>query len=130
MGEQIELTPSIAAAFYLDRARKALDAARVDPSGLLGNIPETIEGRAIAEIAALPEKGRRWLLLKAFGHRAVLDYELSDPRYSEDLNVLNRMVAGRAEAADLADVGDVALDVRANATACPECQGRRPLSCH
>jgi hypothetical protein len=27
-------------------------------------------------------------------------------------------------------VGDVALDVRANATACPECQGRRPLSCH
>lgn len=90
---------NIAAAFYLDRARKALDTAGVDPSGLLGNIPETIEGRAIAEIAALPEKGRRWLLLKAFGHRAVLDYELSDPRYSEDLNVLNRMVAGRAEAA-------------------------------
>lgn len=89
---------NIAASFYIERACKALDAWGVDPSGLLGNIPETFESRAIAEAAALPEKGRRWLLLRDFGHRAVMDYELSEQRYAEDLNTLTRMVAGRTEA--------------------------------
>ena len=46
----------------------------------------------------LPAKSRRWLLLKNFGHRAVLDYELAEPRYAEDLNTLNRMIAGRVQA--------------------------------
>lgn len=88
---------NIAASFYLDRARRALSAAGVDPSSLLGHIPQTIEGRAIDEIAATPAKSRRWLLLKHFGHRAVLDYEPAEPRYAEDLNTLNRMVAGRTQ---------------------------------
>jgi len=37
-------------------------------------------------------------MLKNFGHRAVLDYELAEPRYGEDLNTLNRMIAGRVQA--------------------------------
>ena len=70
----------------------------IEPSSLLGHIPETFESRAIAEIAATSPKSRRWLLLKNFGHRAVLDYELAEPRYAEDLNTLNRMIAGREQA--------------------------------
>ena len=89
---------NIAAAFYLDRARKVLSADAIDPSGLLGNIPETHEARAIAEINAAATKSRRWLLLKNFGHRAVLDYELAEPRYAEDINTLSRMTAGRVPA--------------------------------
>ena len=89
---------NIAASVYLDRARRALAAAGIEPSGLLGHIPETFEGRAIAEIAATRSKSRRWLLLKNFGHRAMLDYELAEPRYAEDLNTLSRMVAGREQA--------------------------------
>ena len=89
---------NIAAGFYLDRARKLLSADAIDPSSLLGHIPETHEARAIAETTASAAKSRRWLLLKNFGHRAVLDYELAEPRYSEDLNTLNRMIAGRVQA--------------------------------
>ncbi len=89
---------NIAAWFYLARAQKALWSDGADASGLLGHIPETHEGHAIAEISAAPGKSRRWLLLKNFGHRAVFDYELAEPRYSEDLNTLTRMIAGRVQA--------------------------------
>jgi phosphohistidine swiveling domain-containing protein len=89
---------NIAAGFFLDRARKVLSQDAIDPSSLLGHIPETHEARALAEISAESAKSRRWMLLKNFGHRAVLDYELAEPRYAEDLNTLNRMVAGRVQA--------------------------------
>jgi phosphohistidine swiveling domain-containing protein len=89
---------NIAAGFYLERARQAVRAEGVDPSGLLGHIPETHEGQAIAEISAAPAKSRRWLLLKNFGHRAVFDYELAEPRYAEDINTLTRMISGRVQA--------------------------------
>ncbi len=89
---------NIAASIYLDRARRALTAAGIEPSSLLGHIPETFESQAIAEITATQSKSRRWLLLKNFGHRAVLDYELAEPRYAEDLNTLSRMIAGREHA--------------------------------
>ena len=89
---------NIAAGFYLERARKMLSSDGIDPSSLLGHIPETEENRAIAETTAASAKSRRWLLLKNFGHRAVLDYELAEPRYAEDFNTLNRMVTGRVQA--------------------------------
>jgi rhodanese-related sulfurtransferase/membrane protein insertase Oxa1/YidC/SpoIIIJ/phosphohistidine swiveling domain-containing protein len=92
---------NIAAGFYLERARKLLSSDGIDPSSLLGHIPETHEARAVTETAAAPAKSRRWLLLKNFGHRAVLDYELAEPRYAEDLNTLNRMVAARGQAGKL-----------------------------
>jgi rhodanese-related sulfurtransferase/membrane protein insertase Oxa1/YidC/SpoIIIJ/phosphohistidine swiveling domain-containing protein len=86
---------NIAAGFYLDRVRKALSANAIGPSAILGHIPETFEHHALAEATAAPAKSRRWLLLKNFGHRAVLDYELAEPRYAEDINTLNRMISGR-----------------------------------
>src|SRR6185436_13684645 len=75
---------NIAAGFYLDRARKVLSADAIDPSSLLGHIPETHEARVMAEINAVPARSRRWMMLKHFGHRGVLDYELAEPRYAED----------------------------------------------
>ena len=86
---------NIAASIYTDAARRALSAANIEPSGVLGRIPETIESHAIDEIASAQSMARRWLLLRNFGHRAILDYELAEPRFSEDLGMLDRMVAGR-----------------------------------
>jgi rifampicin phosphotransferase len=90
---------NIAARFYLDRARRALTEAGHEPSSVLGHIPTTYEGKAIAEIEAAPAKARRWLLVKHFGHRAAMDYELAEPRYAEDMNVLERMFEARQKAA-------------------------------
>ena len=87
---------NVAAQFYLGEARQALTAAGIDPSAVLGHIPETIEGHALAEIAAAPVTTRRWLMLKHFGHRAVFDYELADPRFAEDVAALDQIVAARA----------------------------------
>jgi rhodanese-related sulfurtransferase/membrane protein insertase Oxa1/YidC/SpoIIIJ/phosphohistidine swiveling domain-containing protein len=86
---------NIAASVYLDRARQGLEAAGVEPSALLGHIPETFENRALAELSAAPSSSRRRILLKNFGHRATLDYELTEPRYREDLNILERAIAAR-----------------------------------
>src|SRR5688572_10564289 len=50
----------------------------------------------MAEAARAQPTERRRLLAAAMGHRAVLDYELSEPRYSEVLESLERMpVASR-----------------------------------
>lgn len=100
---------NIAASYYLDRARRALSAKGHDPSSFLGHIPETFEDHALAEIASTSAKSKRWLMLKNFGHRAVLDYELSEPRYAEDLHTLNRMIAGRISAGHSPYRGTIAL---------------------
>ncbi len=89
---------NIAASYYLARARQALSAEGRDPSRFLGDIPETFETHALAEIASTTDKSKHWLMLRNFGHRAMLDYELSEPRYGEDLYTLNRMIAGRVSA--------------------------------
>lgn len=86
---------NIAAGFYLDRARRSLMRAGVEPSSVLGSIPQTIESHAIAEIAAAPSKRRPWLLMRHFGHRSVLDYELAEPRFGEDTALLNRTFTAR-----------------------------------
>lgn len=88
---------NIAASLYLERARRALEAAGIEPVKVLGHIPETFESRALAEIMAATPESRHWLLLKNFGHRSVLDYELAEPRYAEDPNALNHMSAGRGQ---------------------------------
>ena len=89
---------NIAARIHLDRARGVLTTHGIEPSSLLGHIPETFESQAIAEITNTRSKSRRWLLLKHFGHRAVLDYELAEPRYAEDPEILSRIITGREQA--------------------------------
>ena len=89
---------NIAANFYLDRARRELSAAGLDPSSFLGNIPKTFENQAIAEAAAAPTESRHWFLNRSVGHRAAFDYELAEPRYSENLDLLTSLVETRGSA--------------------------------
>jgi phosphohistidine swiveling domain-containing protein len=90
---------NIAANFYLDRARRELGAAELDPSSFLGNIPETFESHAIAEAAAAPAESRHWFLIRGLGHRAAFDYELAEPRYSENLDLMTSLVKTRGSPA-------------------------------
>ncbi len=102
---------NIAARFYMDRARHALSAAGIEPSGVLGQIPQTLENKALAEIQDASAKARRWLLSKHFGHRAGMDYELAEPRYAEDATAIERMFDGRSKIAQTAHAGETpALD--------------------
>jgi rifampicin phosphotransferase len=87
---------NIAANFYLERARRALGAAGLDPSSFLGHIPETFEGRAIAEAVAAPAESRHWFLVRSVGHRAAFDYELAEPRYAENPDLLSGLVDARS----------------------------------
>jgi phosphohistidine swiveling domain-containing protein len=82
-------TVNIAANIYLSQARELLTRHGLDPSTYLGHIPETCEARAIADAAHAPCDERRLLLATSIGHRAILDYELSEPRYLETPQALD-----------------------------------------
>jgi len=103
---------NIAAAFYLDRARSALSTAGLDPSSILGHMPETAEAHAIAEALAAPAESRRWFLLRSIGHRATFDYELAEPRYAETPDLLAGLVDAKCAAPRLRNADDAGLDSR------------------
>jgi phosphohistidine swiveling domain-containing protein len=77
-------TINIAATFYLERAKAMLAKAGHDPACHLAHIPETTYGRAILDATKLSGHARQSFLSRTVGHRAVLDYELAEPRYAED----------------------------------------------
>jgi rifampicin phosphotransferase len=101
---------NIAAAFYLDRARSALSTAGLDPSSILGHMPETAEAHAIAEALATPAESRRWFLLRSIGHRATFDYELAEPRYAETPDLLAGLVDAKCAAPRLRNADDAGFD--------------------
>jgi rhodanese-related sulfurtransferase/membrane protein insertase Oxa1/YidC/SpoIIIJ/phosphohistidine swiveling domain-containing protein/molybdenum-dependent DNA-binding transcriptional regulator ModE len=103
---------NIAANFYLDRARRELTAAGLDPSSFLGHIPETFEGHAIAEAAAAPAESRHWFLIRSIGHRAAFDYELAEPRYSENRDLLTGLVVAKGGMSRPAAPADEGLSKR------------------
>ncbi len=103
---------NIAANFYLERARRALSAAGLDPSSFLGDIPETFEGHAIAEAAAAPAESRHWFLIRSVGHRAAFDYELAEPRYCENTESLTRLVDARGARTRPANAREAVLSKR------------------
>jgi phosphohistidine swiveling domain-containing protein/molybdenum-dependent DNA-binding transcriptional regulator ModE len=98
---------NIAANFYLDRARRALSAAGLEPSAYLGRIPETFEAHAFAEAAAAPAESRHWFLIRSVGHRAAFDYELAEPRHAENADLLAGLVAARGAASRPAEAAAV-----------------------
>ena len=86
---------NIAAQFYFNQAVLRLIKLGLDPSNLLGHIPETIEERSAKDVARAPQQQRHALLMASFGHRAALDYELSEPRYKENPGTLNDLLLSR-----------------------------------
>ncbi len=84
---QVEVI-NIAAAFFMDEARNRLDGAGLPAAKWLGSDEEPSPILAIRRALALPKDERYAGLVAAAGHRSVFDYELSQPRYSEDRQAL------------------------------------------
>ena len=75
---------NIAASILLERAKSELGKCGLDPALCLARVPQSAAAQAISQADGLNVATRRHLLRARFGHRAVLDYELSAPRYAED----------------------------------------------
>ena len=84
-------TINIAAGVLFEIARQtALEEGR-DPAACLTQLLPTAMGCVIAEAAHAPALKRIQLLLKGMGHRALFDYELAEPRFSEAPQLLLQM---------------------------------------
>ena len=102
---------NIAAAFYLERAKAALADRGLNPLNYLGDLEETPLAHALATARrGETEEQRVDAFIAAFGHRAPLDYELSQPRYSEDRATVAVLVNMPLAHHDGRHVGPVSLD--------------------
>jgi len=92
-----------AAGFFVDAARRLADRAGLDAAALLRDPLGNVVSRALLLLSGRGSaQGRTQAFLDSFGHRAVHDFELSEPRYQEEpQNVakLQARGAGRGVAA-------------------------------
>lgn len=84
---------NIAAQFYLDEAQAALAQAGCDPVIALADIPETGLAKSLRRLPPSSTSENIPSLMALLGHRAATDYELSTPRYGEDLTHLQRAMS-------------------------------------
>ena len=90
---QVEVI-NIAASFFVQKARTALVERGLNAATLLGGIPETPLTHALGVARKQrQERDRVEAFRELFGHRAALDYELSEPRYYEDRERIRGLVA-------------------------------------
>jgi phosphoenolpyruvate synthase/pyruvate phosphate dikinase/rhodanese-related sulfurtransferase len=91
---------NLAADAYLKTAVRALERRGLDAGAHLGEMPSTVVHDAMERLAA-HKRGEEPLasFLELFGHRAPQDYELSQPRYREDPELVREMAARSAPVA-------------------------------
>jgi rifampicin phosphotransferase len=89
---------NIAASFYLSVAATACMQAGIDPATHLSSATSAGPAAAFSHAALLPQPQRRPYLLAELGHRAVFDYELNEPRYSETPDLLDALCIAPPEA--------------------------------
>ena len=84
---------NISADYHTKTALTKLQAKELEPTLYLNNHEETVVSRAISLLNAdtvSRENVEEFLLI--FGHRAPLDYELSTPRFNEDMNLVRQYI--------------------------------------
>jgi rhodanese-related sulfurtransferase/membrane protein insertase Oxa1/YidC/SpoIIIJ/phosphohistidine swiveling domain-containing protein len=89
---------NIAAELFLREAKRKLTAARLDPLAYLAPKGRSAFENVLADAAEAPEQQRSSILEKGIGHRAPLDYELSQPRYGETPRELDKLCIGSTAA--------------------------------
>ncbi|NND92517.1 MAG: hypothetical protein HKN42_16780 [Granulosicoccus sp.] len=109
---------NISADFHMKTALDKLGAANLEPTQFLNDAEETVVSHAMSLLnrhTVSRESIEEFLLI--FGHRAPLDYELSEPRFSEDMDLVRQYIersvstvphAGDADKPD-SQAGDNAL---------------------
>ena len=90
---------NIAADFHTKTAIKKLTNAKLEPAQYLADVGETVVSKAM-DLLKSDEVDEPTIreFLKLFGHRAPLDYELSQPRFCEDRAQLNQYVSRSSHA--------------------------------
>ncbi len=83
---------NIVADYYLKRAKAKLVDAGLAPARYLVRLNQTEFERTIADTRDCPPEAREALLLHGIGHRSPLDYELAEPRYSENISELSGLL--------------------------------------
>jgi rhodanese-related sulfurtransferase/membrane protein insertase Oxa1/YidC/SpoIIIJ/phosphohistidine swiveling domain-containing protein len=86
---------NIAAALFMERARTALVKHGLDPATWLAGGPPTHLATALAAVSQLDGAEQQRALMAAAGHRATLDHELCEPRYSEQPHTLTALLAAQ-----------------------------------
>ena len=84
---------NISADFHMKTALDKLKGANLEPALYLNDTQETVVSHAMALLSGNPvtqENIEEFLLI--FGHRAPLDYELSLPRFDEDMNLVRQYI--------------------------------------
>lgn len=92
---------NISADFHMKSALDKLRAAKLEPTRFLNDHQETVVSRAMSLLnrntvdrEAIDE------FLLTFGHRAPLDYEFSEPRFGEDLNLVRQYIERSTQSTD------------------------------
>jgi YidC/Oxa1 family membrane protein insertase len=94
-------TINVAADFYMKVAKTDLEKAGLDPVKYLSQLPSTVVSEAM-DLLARVGRGEVELseFMRFYGHRAPLDYELSQPRFQESPDVALAMAARSTSTSD------------------------------
>lgn len=90
---------NISADFHMKSALDKLKAAKLEPTIYLNDHEETVVSKAMSLLNRnniTAEAIEEFLL--SFGHRAPLDYELSEPRFSEDMDLVRQYIERSTQA--------------------------------
>lgn len=84
---------NISADYHMKTALDKLKAAKLEPTKYLNDHEETVVSRAMSLLnpESISAEALEEFLL-TFGHRAPLDYELSQPRFEEDMNLVRQYI--------------------------------------
>jgi len=83
---------NIAAEYFMNIAKRELEKHGENPATYLAHAPHTVVHQAMSLLPLIREKQRSIQeFLELFGHRAPQDFELSMPRYREDLDLVAKM---------------------------------------
>ena len=84
---------NISADFHMKSALDKLKAAKLEPTHFLNDHEETVVSRAMSLLNrnnVTADAIEEFLL--SFGHRAPLDYELAEPRFAEDMDLVRQYI--------------------------------------
>jgi phosphoenolpyruvate synthase/pyruvate phosphate dikinase/rhodanese-related sulfurtransferase len=91
---------NVAADFYFKTAVRALEKRGLDPAEHLAHLPPTVVNEAMELLAAVGRGDAEIsAFLKIFGHRSPQDYELGQPRYCENIELVEAMAKRSSGAA-------------------------------
>lgn len=89
---------NILARFHFDRARGEVGALGHDAAELLADMAMPAAAQSLQLASVAPAPWREFQLREALGHRAVLDYELAEPRFGDAPETLEAAAARARDA--------------------------------